>query len=246
MALIEPLDLSQYALAHDAFSFQQTFAGEFGGLDQDLLDLLAIDTGPALHDLSSIENYLTGDFENAALSLAAESADTSLNLIGTVHDSIPIAASAVDEARARVPDEGYQRIPEDLRPPPDLGGFTGAPAPAPTPGPISPGLPGDHGILQPIHITPQVQLSNQSRPGALDFTVGETFTLVVYGEPNQPVTVSSTHEDKPVAMTAMGSTDPLGYLNLKGKMSVGDVGYWIQTWRVAGEQAQPVLSFYVR
>lgn len=90
-----------------------------------------------------------------------------------------------------------------------------------------------------------VQLINLIRPSATDFYVGETWTLNVFGPPNQSVSITATHNGIPLGTTPLGTTDSTGFFTLSGSMSVAEIGNWVETVFVGGVAATPTLVFSV-
>ncbi len=90
-----------------------------------------------------------------------------------------------------------------------------------------------------------VELLNLSRPGAVNFYVGESWQINVTGSPYQQVAVTATHNGVPSGPTVVGSTDGSGRFTLNGSMSTAEIGSWTEVWTVGGVQATPTLSFEV-
>lgn len=238
MALIQPIDVSQFQLVHDPFSFQDAFGSAFSVLDGDDVELAALEASLAAVDIGAIATFLVGDFETAAGALDAEIASPYMDHITEMNDARAGVSSLLDTVALRIPPEGYQRLPENLQPPPELGGFNIIPTPG---GTQVPGV-----VYLPPQVQRQVSIRNLTRPGAIDFAVGESFLVVVFGPPNQRVTNSSVHDGVPVAPGNFANTAANGYLSIGGRFGTIDQGEWVQTWSVGGVPAVPTLDFFVR
>lgn len=238
MPLIQPINVSQFQLSHDPFSFQQAFGPAFAGLDADDIELAALEAPLAAVDIGAIASFLVGDFETAAGALDAEIAGPYMDHITEMHDALPGVPSLLDQVALRIPAEGYQRLPENLQPPPELGGFNIIP--------VGTGGQPTGVVYLPPQVQRQVSIRNLTRAGAPDFAVGESFLVVVFGPPNQRVTNSSLHDGIPVPPGTFGTTAANGYLSIGGRFGTVDHGEWAQTWSVGGVPAVPVLNFFVR
>lgn len=257
MALVDPIDLSQFDLTPEPATFGPLWAqyfSEVDGLDtQDLIDAGAVTLGDIAPILSAIDT---------PLGMAASSLEGELGLPADAELPRAEASGAVvdksfDSVLKSMPPEAFQPLPEDLRPPVDLGGFTSSgpggapsPTPGPTPAPVGPGqppitIPGPPNQPQPYWSSPEVQLANTTRIGALDFKSGETFELQILGKPDSPVVVGATHLGASEPNTGIGSTDSTGYFVLAGTFTDEDKGEWFESWYVAGILASPVLHFFV-
>ena len=246
MALIQPINVGQFNLHHDPFSFQQAFGDQFAGLEQDEADLATFEAEQATFDVAKIASFLTGDLDLASHSLEAELADPFLVLPTELNGQLAAGDGHVAAAQARIPHEGYQTLPEQVQPPPDTGGFIVEPG---GPGGAAGGTPPYQvpGIFPlPGEIIPQVMLQNLTRPGAVDFAVGESFKLTAYGAPNSAVQVNAVHDGNPVPTGNMGTTNSAGYRYITGGFGSVDVGEWMQTWTIGHVPALPTLQFYVR
>lgn len=89
-----------------------------------------------------------------------------------------------------------------------------------------------------------VELRNLSRPSRMDFVVGESFEVVVRGEPNTSV-VSTATQNGNTSSTTVGSTDSSGVWSVRGVFSSGDIGDWSETWGVGSSTASPQIRFTV-
>ena len=246
MPLIQPINIGQFALYHDPFSFQQAFGDQFAGLEQDEADLVTFEAEQATFDLSKIASFLAGDLDLASHSLDAEIADPFLVLPTELNGQLAAGDGHVATAQAHIPHEGYQSLPESVQPPPELGGFIVEPG---GPGGAAGGTPPLHvpGIFPiPGQVIPQVLLENTSRAGAVDFAVGEGFKLTAYGAPNSAVEVNAVHDGNPVPTGHMGVTNSAGFRYVTGRFGSVDRGEWMQTWTIGHVPALPTLQFFVR
>jgi hypothetical protein len=257
VALVDPIDLSEFDLTVDEPIFEpiwQQFFSEADTLDSPDL-VAASEIVPP--DVDAIAGAIDTPLNGAIDSLAAELAlppDPELPKAET--NAAPFAAS-FDDILKVIPKQAFQAIPEDLQPPPELGGFTssgGGPAPAPgqpggPPGPVQPPVgpvgPGEGGPPPTYYEHPEVQIRNTTRTNATDFLVGETFLAEVYGAPNKTVAVSNTHSGVGYPLTNIGTTDDTGYFSLAGKFTATNKGEWYESWYVNGVLATPVLHFFV-
>lgn len=245
MALIQPIDTSQFNLVHDPFSFAQTFGPYFSGLDQDDIDLAALEAATAAIDVVSITNFLIGDFEIAAGALDAEIRDPFTVNITSMNNERAGIADDVTAVGTRIPPQGYQPIPFNLQPPPDLNGGFNILAAA-TPGvPPSIAPPGTIVLPLPAGVTPTVQLINQSHPDLSYFLVGDAYMVIVHAQANVSVVVSAVHNGIPLTPATVGTTIFDGFFTRQGVMGTGDRGQWVQTWIAGGRDAQPTLTFTV-
>jgi hypothetical protein len=254
---IEPIDLNQFELNPEPPTFGPLWAqffSEADGLDSKEL----IDAGlTSLPDLAAVAASMDVPFDIASRSLAAEFALPADPELTKAESNSPLFAASFDQIRLAIPDEAFQPIPRDLLPPPELGGFnsTGAPgpgAPAPAPSPGSPGSPPPGypgGVPSPspggMPIQPQAQLRNTTRPGATDFNEGDGFLLEIRGAKSGSLQVLATLNGVKGQLVAYGSLDANGYRAITGLETAGQKGEWFQTWYVNGEQALPVLHFFV-
>lgn len=87
-----------------------------------------------------------------------------------------------------------------------------------------------------------VTLENNTRPGGA-LRVGDNWTLKVSGSPNSPVTASATQNGRDMGTSNFGTTNAAGELTVKGTFDAGNVGAWVQTWKVNGMSG--VLNFNV-
>ena len=246
MPLIQPINVSQFQLYHDPFSFQEAFGNQFAGLEQDETDIANFAAEQATFDIAKIASFLTGDLDLASHALDAELADPFLVLPTVLNGELAPGDGAVKKAQSAVPHEGYQGLPEQLQPPPDLGGFTVLPD---QPGGPTGATPGYHvpGVFPVPGVTiPQVLIENTTRTGATDFAVGDRFKVSVWGAANAPVAVNAVHDNNPVATGHMGTTNGAGFQYINGQMGTVDRGEWMQTWTVGGVPALPTLVFFVR
>ncbi len=257
MALVDPIDLSQFDLEPEPDQFDAAWQQYFSGADElDTPDLIAAslltipDPGPLAASIDT------------PLSLASDSLDAEIGLpadpeFAKAETNAEPFADSFAAIQKIMPPQAFQAIPEDLLPPPELGGFTssgagGAPGTQPTPGvPPSPvqkppvGFGNGAGPVTPGILHPQVQVRNTTRPGATDFNVGEYFELDVAGVPQGRVTVAATFNGVAGAQVAMGSLDSTGYFSVDGQFKAAQEGEWYESWYVNGELATPVLHFFV-
>lgn len=245
MGIIQPIDVSQFSLYHDPFSFAQTFGTYFAGLDQDDIDLAALEAATAAIDVVSITNFLVGDFETAAGVLDAEISDQGNVGITTMDNATASVDDDVTAVGLRIPPQGYQPLPFNLQPPPDLGGFsiTGVTAPGQ---PQQPGIPPGTIVLPlPAGATPTVQLFNPGNPTLSYFRVGDSYMVIVHAQANVSVVVSAVHNGIPLAPATVGTTVFDGFYTKQGVMGLSDKGTWVQTWIAGGRDATPTLEFTV-
>lgn len=92
--------------------------------------------------------------------------------------------------------------------------------------------------------TASVQLANLSRPGKLDFIVGDRWQLTIHGPALQPVADTASFNGQS-STTIHGQTDASGVWSVTGTMAAEHVGNWTETWKVGSVQATPTLSFKV-
>lgn len=245
MGIIQPIYISQFNLVHDPFSFSETFGPYFAGLDQDDIELAGLEAATAAIDVVSITNFLVGDFELAAGALDAEINDPFTLNITSMNDARAGIADDVTAVGERIPPQGYQAVPLNIEPPPDLGGgfnIIAAPAPGAPPG-IT--VVGSGALPLPAGATPTVQIANETHQELSYFLVGDTYVVVVHAQANISVVVSAVHNGIPVTPASVGRTDSSGFFRKQGVMGTADRGEWVQTWIVGGRDAQPTLSFTV-
>lgn len=246
MGIIQPIDISRFNLYHDPFSFAQTFGPYFSNLDQDDIDLAALEAATAAIDVVSITNSLIGDFEVAAGVLDSEIVDPFTVNITSMANATASVDDDVTAVGLRIPPQGYQPLPFNLQPPPDLGGFsiTGVTAPGQ---PQQPGIPPGTIVLPlPAGATPTVQLFNPGNPTLTYFRVGDSYMVIVHAQANVSVAVSAVHNGIPLAPATVGTTVFDGFYTKQGVMGTADRGTWVQTWIAGGRDATPTLQFEVQ
>lgn len=250
MALIEPIDLNQFDLEPEPATFGPLWAKYFAeadGLDsQDLIDAGAT----VIPALSSVATSIDTPLNLADQSLASELALPADPELPKAELNAAPFADSFNAIRKGIPDEAFKAIPQDLLPPPELGGFNQGTQPAPVQPPIAGRPPGTGfgngaGPLPRGAIHPQVLIRNTTRPGATDFSIGDYFDLEIVGMPGGRVTVAGNQNGKLGAPVLMGELDDTGYLTLAGQFRDFERGEWYETWAVNGETATPVLHFFV-
>jgi hypothetical protein len=257
VALVDPIDPASVDLSFDLPVFDPLWAQFFSDADGlDTPDLIAA-SAIAIGDLSSVFNPI-----DIPLGLASASLDAEVNLAPDPEFTKSETNSAqIDDALVSLakfaPREAFEPIPQDLLPPPDLGGFnaSGGSGTQPTQptqpaGPHGPGSPipgngGAGGQNPPTYLHPEVEVRNLTRIGATDFKTGEAFSLQVLGRPNVEVSVSTTHVGVISPVTAVGVTDDTGSYYLTGTFKTADGGEWYESWYVGGILCDPVLHFFV-
>ena len=211
--------------------------GELGGDIEELIRAAEEDEGA--------EPVPPGDQVEAALAYDDDggAADYELDGARTAADE---ADGQVEAASAAVPGEAWQDPPPmewaaaPWWPPPAYIAIPGmpaplvpapAPAPAPAPGP-APGL-----------VT--VAIVNQTRPGATDFYVGDSWEVTVHGPANQEVRIHAWQDGQDRGEASLGYTHSGGEFRLYGSMSEEHRGSWFEVWTVGGTAAVAPLSFEV-
>ena len=257
MALVDPIDLSQFDLEPEPDQFEAAWQQYFSGADGlDTPDLIAASL-LTLPDPATLSAPI-----DVPLQLASDSLDAEIGLPADPEfakadsNAAPFADSfaAIEKI---MPPQAFQALPQDLLPPPELGGFTSsgggttpgtptAPIVPPSPGrPPSAGFGNGAGPLQPGALHPQVQIRNVTTPGAQSFNVGDYFELEVVGVPQGRVTVAATFNGVAGAQVSMGSLDQTGYFATDAQYKAAQRGEWYESWYVNGEICTPVLHFFV-
>ena len=93
-------------------------------------------------------------------------------------------------------------------------------------------------------VSPLVQLVDNSRSDGT-FHVGDSFTLTVQGQANQPVSVVQNTNGSIGNSTVLGSTDGNGLFSVSGTWATSDAGNYSQVWSAGNLQARPVLVFTI-
>jgi hypothetical protein len=93
--------------------------------------------------------------------------------------------------------------------------------------------------------TPEVRLTNVSRPAGSDLQVGDRFEIVLAAAANQPVSVRTTRQGRMDWSPVIGWTDKSGRWSTTGQFEKGDFGDWSEVWTVGGKLAKPIVQFFV-
>ena len=88
-----------------------------------------------------------------------------------------------------------------------------------------------------------VTLTDTTHPGALTYQSTDSFTVVVTGAPNSPVSVVATQNNLPAISGTLGTTDAAGSFTISGQWAIQYLGGWTEVWTVGGSSA--TISFYV-
>jgi len=90
-----------------------------------------------------------------------------------------------------------------------------------------------------------VSLANNTRPGAKDFLLGESWTLSVHGPPLENVVIGGTGPGGPLSPVILGQTDQSGNFALSGFMGQDNLGAWAETYIVGSTPWIGTLEFTV-
>jgi hypothetical protein len=117
-----------------------------------------------------------------------------------------------------------------------------------TPTPITPPIVATTSPTQPgspsTAIPTTINLQNVSRPGQMQFWVGDQFSLQVMGSPNASVTGDGIQNGVDNGPANFGNTDQSGQLTINSTMTAAQTGNWTETWTV-GSGAPATVSFSV-
>lgn len=91
---------------------------------------------------------------------------------------------------------------------------------------------------------PSTALSAILSPSKAIYNVGDAWTLVVTGAPNQPVSMSGG-KNGANATASFGNTDSNGRFTLTGSFQASEVGSWQETWNV-GQQVAGRINFAIQ
>ena len=135
------------------------------------------------------------------------------------------------------------------------GGGTGGPTPGGggVPPPVNPPTPPGPVPLPPSTPTPppvvatgvEAKLSNTTRPGTVDFILGDAWALQVKGAANASVIIGGTGPGGPLSPVIIGETDSTGTFNAQGYMGQSDIGTWSEIYTVGSEVARVPVNFTV-
>lgn len=84
-----------------------------------------------------------------------------------------------------------------------------------------------------LGVAPSFSFAQTSGSGYPNFHVGDSWQLVVRGDPNQPVYVFGG-KDGANTTNLMGKTDASGVFTLTGTMTADQIGNWFEQWIVGG------------
>lgn len=101
----------------------------------------------------------------------------------------------------------------------------------------------------PITATPHKvtgQLINNTRPGHLDFLVGDTWTLIISGSAGAPVLISSALNGQVLSDLPVPNTNNVGETILNGVMDAASIGNWQEWYIVGGVRTPDPITFTVR
>lgn len=90
------------------------------------------------------------------------------------------------------------------------------------------------------------ELVNTTRPGHLDFLMGDRWTLTIRQTPKQSVVIRATLDGVLLADTPVGNTDDNGVLVINGQMVGVQPGEWAEKYIVGGVRSIDPLVFTVR
>lgn len=101
----------------------------------------------------------------------------------------------------------------------------------------------------PLSIYPRpitATLVNNTRPGHLDFLIGDTWTLTIHANANNSVIVKATLNGVGLADLPLRNTDDSAQLVLNGQMDAGAIGDWSELYVVGGVRSVDPIVFTVR
>jgi hypothetical protein len=234
VALVDPIDLTSFALTPEAPYFLQTYSPELDPLDQadaDLSELLAEQT---VVDVASIGAALDGALAGVDSFLGDSTGDTTAadvsNLIGSagaIDGAIASATTANSTAHSTGAGIGVTF-------PPLTGINVTPPAAAPPPAPVLPS-PGAPGSVGPPAVGVTLQFTNVTRPGSPGrVKVGEQFTVQIFGPPGVAIYAVAKHNGQDNGQAGFGVIPASGTLLISGSFGVADSGTWIENWYAQG------------
>lgn len=249
MALVEPINLSEFNLLPEPATFGPLWAQYYSEVDQlDTPELIAagtLDAGDVAAKFLAIDtpSDLAQRALSAEIALAPDAELPKAELNGA---KVPDGFS---EVLSVTPVEAFKGFPPDLTGPPNLGSLT--PPPPTTPPPTTP-IPGrppgaipPEPTQPPLSTQPLVALTNTSKPGQTFFNVGDNFKLELKGIANGAITVDAVLNGRDLGAFPYGTLDATGYRAITGVQQTAQRGEWFQTWRINGVQAVPVIHFLV-
>jgi len=92
---------------------------------------------------------------------------------------------------------------------------------------------------------PTVKLTDNTRTGTTHFRVGDSFTVILHGATNSPVTVTQYLNGVAGSPYTFGNTDGSGNYTIPGSWGSGNTGSYIQYWTIGGIPAMPTQIFTV-
>jgi hypothetical protein len=129
----------------------------------------------------------------------------------------------------------YPATPRYVLPPGDTGTISG----------LDPNAPGHS--QQPVQALPlTVTLTNNANPGSILFHVGDTWLLRVTGPPNSAIVIGGSYNGNSLSPAQIGLTDASGVYTQSGAMSNSELGAWVETYIIGGQNWPGSLSFIVQ
>ena len=91
-----------------------------------------------------------------------------------------------------------------------------------------------------------VTLANNANPGSIVYHPGDYWTLHITGPANGAVVVTASLNGALLGSATLGNTDASGTFTTTGQVSASDIGAWVETYTVGGQNWQGSLSFLVQ
>lgn len=213
-----------YDFTYDAIALAGELNATAAGWDPFISDLALLAAGPA-------DPTLGVDDAALAISIAAGQRLATLPNLDAVIDAFnvadPLLAIAIGFAPAAAwstptapfaPADPTQTL---LTPTIDQGGYN----------------PSVTGVVGGVSTSarPAVTLQNLTRVGELNFVVGDTYLLNVFGAPGQEVSVDGQHDGVPFPRAVFGTTDPQGNYGVSGIEGPDAIGGWLENWYIGGQ-----------
>ncbi len=234
MALVDPIDLTQFDLAPDPPYFLPTFSPELDDLDAIDGDLSTLEAEQTAVDVVSIGASLDGALAGVDSFLGGSTGDSTaadisslVGAAGAIDGAIASATTANNTAHTKGAGIGVTFPP--------LTGITITKPPPPAiPAPVLP-TPGDPKGPGPPAQGVTLQFTNVTRPGSPGrVKVGESFKVQIFGPAGVAIYAVAKHNGVNNGQAGFGTIPATGQLVITGTFGVADRGTWIEDWYAQG------------